>query len=80
MMVRKFTWNTDRIIEVKDIILALDNGVLCTDDEINLKVEGDYSTTITYKTDEDNDTSNAYILNMVSELTGLEGDVEEYEE
>ena len=53
---------------------------MCTDDEVNLKVEGDYSTTITYKTDEDNDTSNAYILNMVSELTGLEGDVEEYEE
>ena len=80
MMVRKFKWNTGAVINVRDIIYTLENGIMCVGDKITIEVEPDYSFTVTYITDEDNDDTNNYILGAIENETGLEGDVEEYEE
>lgn len=76
-MIRKFKWNTVAVINVKDIFYTLENGIMCVGDKITIEVEPDYSFTVTYITDEDNEDSNNYILRAIENEVGIEGEVEE---
>ena len=80
MRIRKFKWNTGAVIDVKDIIYTLENGIMCVGDKITIEVEPNYSFTVTYITDEDNEDTNKCILGAIENEVSIEGDVEEYEE
>lgn len=61
-MKRIFTWTVNEGYEAGEIISNLGNGILCLGDEINIKVENDYSLSVTYITDDDNESTDDEIV------------------
>jgi hypothetical protein len=61
-MKRIFTWNVAEGYEAGEIISNLGNGILCLNDEINIKVENDYSLSVTYITDDDNESTDEEVI------------------
>lgn len=72
-MNRKLIWNVDKILEVKDIIYMLETIGMCLNDEIHIKIEEDYSFTITYTTDNNGDNADIKFLTIIEKETGIKG-------
>lgn len=61
-MKRTFKWIVNEGYEAGEIISNLGNGILCLGDEISIKVENDYSLSVVYITDDDNESTNEEII------------------
>lgn len=74
-MSKKYKWNTDNFMIVRDVLDVID-GEVYTGDEIHIIVEADCSYTIIYITDEDNIcTYDDDILFKVDFVTNLKGEI-----
>jgi len=61
-MKRIFKWTVNEGYEAGEIISNLGNGILCLNDEISIKVENDYSLSVVYITDDDNESTDDEII------------------
>lgn len=64
IMKRKFRWElSSSANDVCLLIKELDSkGILCLDDKLEIKVEADYSFSVVYTTDEDNESTDEDIM------------------
>lgn len=65
-MERKFRWGLSSCAgDVTLLIEELDHrGILCLDDKLEIKVEPDYSFSVVYTTDEDNESTDEDIMEV----------------
>ena len=67
-MVRQFRWQlSSSLSDVELVLEELNRGILCLDDKIEVKVEADYSFSVEYTTDEDNETTDDEIMSLMDE-------------
>ena len=67
-MERKFKWElTSDLWDVQELLEKLNKDILCLDDKIEIKVEADYSFSVIYTTDEDNETTDEEIMELMDE-------------
>ena len=67
-MKRKFKWElSSDLWDVQELLERLNRNILCLDDKIEIKVEADYSFSVVYTTDEDNETTDEEIMELMDE-------------
>lgn len=73
---RKFSWSlSSDIWDVKELLSKLNNGILCMQDKIEIEVEPDYTFSVVYITDEDNDSTDEEIMELMDDY-GFDCEVE----
>lgn len=73
---RKFSWNlSSDVWDVKELLSKLNNGILCMQDKIEIEVEPDYTFSVVYITDEDNDSTDEEIIELMDDY-GFDCEVE----
>lgn len=76
-MERKFRWElSSDLWDVQELLERLNRNILCLDDKIEIKVEADYSFSVVYTTDEDNETTDEEIMGLMDEY-GFDCEMEE---
>lgn len=75
-MERKFRWDmSSDAWDVKELINKLNSGILCMDDKIEITVEPDYTFSVVYITDEDNESTDDEIMGLMDDY-GFDCEIE----